>query len=373
MIKRKIENIVLSKLGKRKAIILTGARQVGKTTLLHRLFSQKDETLWLNGDEIEVQMLFENISAKRLQSIIGSKKTVIIDEAQRIADVGLRLKLITDQIPDVQLIATGSSSFDLLNKVNEPLTGRKWEYRMFPLSFGEMVDYHGFLDEKRMLPHRLLYGYYPNVVTGIGEGKELLKQLTESYLYKDLLMWEQVKKPDKLIKLLQALAYQVGSQVSYTELGQMCGLDYKTVEKYILLLEQCFVIFRLGSFSRNLRNELKNNRKIYFYDNGVRNALIADFRSIELRNDIGVLWENFLISERKKKLHYDNIWANVYFWRTQTQKEIDYVEDSDGVLSAYEFKWNPDAKVKQPTVFLDAYPNSVFKVIHRDNFDEFLL
>jgi predicted AAA+ superfamily ATPase len=244
---------------------------------------------------------------------------------------------------------------------------------MYPLSFGEMVEHHGFLDEKRMLPHRLLFGYYPNVVTSAGEEKDILKQLTDSYLYKDLLMWEQVKKPDKLLKLLQALAYQVGSQVSYSELGQMCGLDYKTVEKYVVLLEQCFVVFRLGSFSRNLRNELKSSRKIYFYDNGIRNALIADFRPVELRNDVGILWENFLISERMKKLHYDNVWANTYFWRTQQQKEVDYVEDSDGALFAYEFKWSPDAKFKTPTTFLEAYPNSSFKLVHRDNFEEFLL
>ena len=297
----------------------------------------------------------------------------MIDEAQRIEDIGLRLKLITDQIKDIQLVATGSSSFDLANKVNEPLTGRKWEYKIFPLSFQEMVNHHGLLEERRMLPHRLVYGYYPEIVNNPGDEKELLKQLSDSYLYKDILMWEKIKKPDKLLKLLQALAFQVGSQVSYNELAQTCGMDSKTVEKYIILLEQTFVIFRLGSFSRNLRNELKNSKKIFFYDNGIRNALIANFSPAETRMDIGALWENFLVSERIKALHYSNRWTNYWYWRTKEQKEIDYVEESDGVLTAYEFKWNPMAKFKMPKLFLSTYEGAEFRVIHPDNFEDFLL
>jgi predicted AAA+ superfamily ATPase len=285
----------------------------------------------------------------------------------------LRLKLITDQMPDVQLVATGSSSFDLANKVNEPLTGRKWEYTMYPLSFGEMVAHHGLLDEKRLIPHRLVYGYYPEVVTHPGEEKEILKQLSDSYLYKDILMWEQIKKPEKLMRLLQALAFQVGSQVSFNELGQMCGLDTKTVEKYIVLLEQTFVIFRLGSFSRNLRNELKNSRKIYFYDNGIRNALIANFSQVESGSDVGALWENFLVSERRKMCSYNNLWRNSWFWRTRNQKEIDYIEEGDGAIAAYEFKWNPQTKTKKPEQFAKSYPNSTFAVVHLDNVDTFLL
>ncbi len=276
-------------------------------------------------------------------------------------------------MPDVQLIATGSSSFDLANQVNEPLTGRKWEYTMYPLSFGEMVAHHGLLDEKRLIPHRLVYGYYPDVVVHQGEEKEILKQLSESYLYKDILMWEQIKKPEKLMRLLQALALQVGSQVSFNELGQICSLDSKTVEKYIVLLEQTFVIFRLGSFSRNLRNELKSSRKIYFYDNGIRNALIANFSQVETRSDVGALWENFLVSERLKMLSYNNLWRNSWFWRTSDQKEIDYVEEGDGAIAAWEFKWNPQAKAKQPARFAKSYPDSTFAVVHSDNVDEFLL
>ena len=373
MITRLLQNTISDKLNQGKAIILMGARQTGKTTLIKNLFQNADEVLWLNGDEQDVQKIFSDISATRLKALFGNKKIVVIDEAQRIEDIGLRLKLITDQIKDVQLIATGSSSFDLANKINEPLTGRKWEYKIYPISFKEMVNHHGLLDEKRMLPHRLIYGYYPEIVNNPGEEKDLLKQLSDSYLYKDILMWEQIKKPDKLLKLLQALAFQIGSQVSYNELAQTCGMDSKTVEKYIILLEQTFVIFRLGSFSRNLRNELKNSKKIFFYDNGIRNALIANFSPAETRTDIGALWENFLVSERVKALHYSNRWSNYWYWRTKEQKEIDYIEESDGHLTAYEFKWNPDAKYKVPNLFLTTYENSDFKVIHRDNFEDFLL
>jgi predicted AAA+ superfamily ATPase len=229
------------------------------------------------------------------------------------------------------------------------------------------------LTEKRLLPQRLIYGYYPDIVTNAGNEKNILKQLTDSYLYKDILAWEDIKKSDKLLKLLQALAFQVGNQVSYNELGKLCSLDSKTVEKYILLLEQCFVIFRLNSFSRNLRNELKSSKKIYFYDNGIRNALIANFSLLELRQDIGQLWENFVIAERIKKIHYDNIWCNRYFWRTKEQKEIDYIEERDGRLNSYETKWSENAKVKQPKLFLSSYPNSTFSIINKENIEDFLL
>ena len=373
MIIRSLEKLISARLFQKKAILIMGPRQVGKTTLLKQLFQNNSDVIWLNGDEIDVQKLFLTISADRFKAIIGQKKIVIIDEAQRIEDVGLRLKLITDSIPEVQLIAIGSSSFELANKVNEPLTGRKWEYTMFPLSFSEMVQHHGLLEEKRLLPHRLVYGYYPDVVNNQGEEKEILKQLSDSYLYKDVLMLAQIKKPDKLIKLLQELALQVGSQVSYNELGNLCGLDSKTVEKYITVLEQTFVVFRLSSFSRNMRNELKNSKKIYFYDNGIRNALVSNFNQVENRTDVGALWENFLISERIKYLNYTSKWANYWFWRTKEQKEIDFIEDENEQITAFEFKWNPEAKVKFPKQFQENYPNSNFEVIHRDNFEKFLL
>jgi len=372
MVVRELEKVIKKRLNTGKAIVILGARQVGKTTLLKSLFGSSNEVLWLNGDEMDVQLLFSAISAVRLKAIFGNKKTIIIDEAQRIHDIGLRMKLITDQIPEVQLVVTGSSAFELVNKLNEPLTGRKWEYKLYPVSFGEMVQHHGLLEERRLLPHRMVYGYYPDVINNTGIEKEILKQLSDSYLYKDLLLLEQIKKPEGLIKLLQGLAFHVGAQVSYNELSQLCGLDAKTVEKYIVLLEQAYIIFRLGSFSRNLRNELKKSRKIYFYDNGIRNALIANFNQIENRTDTGALWENFLVSERVKHLAYAQKWVNYWYWRTKEQQEIDFIEETDGQLVAYEFKWNPLARVKKPASFTQAYPAAQFEVIHRDNFEFFL-
>lgn len=373
MIERLLYKTIENKLFVGKIIILTGARQVGKTTLLKQLLRQKEGVLWLNGDELQVQNLFANASADRLLSEFSNSKIVILDEAQRIENIGLRLKLIADSDSEVQVIATGSSAFELANKVNEPLTGRKWEYQMFPLSFGEMVAHHGKLKEMRMLPRRIIYGYYPEVVTNDGNEVEILKLLTDAYLYKDILSWESVKHPDKLQTLLRALAYQVGSQVSYNELSQMCSMDSKTVERYINLLEQCYIIFRLPSFSRNLRHELKSSRKIYFYDNGIRNALIADYRAPEVRQDIGSLWENFVVAERMKSNEYYHRWVNRYFWRTKQQQEIDYLEEGGGNLYVYEMKWNPRAKASITKTFTEAYPNSEFQVITPDNISDFLL
>ncbi|MDF1560298.1 MAG: ATP-binding protein [Bacteroidales bacterium] len=373
MIVRFLQKKIEEKLDQGKAIIISGARQTGKTTLLKLMFSGLDGSLWLNGDEPDVRALFDEPSSTRFKALFGNSRMVIIDEAQRIKDIGLKLKLITDQIPEVQLVVTGSSSFDLANKINEPLTGRKWEYNLFPLSFAEMAGHHGFLNEKRLLFHRLVYGYYPEVVNSPGQEKELLKQLSDSYLYKDILMLGDIRKPEKLVRLLQLLAFQVGNEVSYNELGMNLDLDNQTVEKYIQLLEKTYVIFRLGSFSRNLRKELKRARKIYFYDNGIRNTLIANFNPPELRNDTGPLWENFLISERQKHIHYSGIWANRYFWRTHDQQEIDYIEERDSQLWAYEFKWKPGKKLSMPVAFTESYPGSPGTVITPDNFEDLLL
>ena len=372
MIERILEKQILAKINTNKAIILLGSRQVGKTTLLKSLFENSSETIWLNADEPDIQAIFANISSKRFEAIIGNKKMIIIDEAQRIPDIGLKMKLITDQLPSIQLIATGSSAFELSNKLNEPLTGRKWEFKMYPISFQEMVNHHGLLNEIRLLPHRLVYGFYPDVVNHQGNEKEILKQLSDSYLYKDLLMMDQIKKPSALVKLLQALALQIGSQVSYQELAQICGLDGKTIEKYMMLLEQSYIIFRLASFSRNQRNELKKSRKVYFFDNGIRNALIANFEHIENRTDIGALWENYLVSERIKYLAYQQKWVNTWYWRTTEQQEIDYVEEENGQLSAFEFKWNPKAKGSLPNSFRKTYPAATINRIHRENFETFL-
>ena len=349
-----------------------GARQTGKTTLLHLLFDDEKDVMWLNCDDMEVQMLFENVSVEKIQALFGNYRTLVIDEAQRIRDIGVKLKLITDSLKQFQLVATGSSSFELANFINEPLTGRKWEYHIYPFSFQEMTGRNNVFEEKKMLGHRLVYGSYPEIALNPGNEKDILKQLADSYLFKDILMWERIKKPEKLLKLLQALSFQVGSQVSYNEIGRLCGLDNETVEKYIELLEQTFIIFRLNSFSRNLRSELKSTRKIYFFDNGIRNALISSFAPLELRQDIGQLWENYMVSERKKYLSNNNIWTNTYFWRTHSQQEVDYIEETDGRLHAYEFKWNPESKGRITKAFTTIYPAAETKIIHRDNYDEFL-
>lgn len=373
MIKRELQRKIEEQLFKGKAVIVLGARQTGKTTLLKSIVQDKENVLWLNADEQDTIALFENASSTRLKAIFADKKIVVIDEAQRIGNIGLKLKLITDQIKDIQLIVTGSSAFELANSVNEPLTGRKWEYKLFPLSFAEMIKHNDFQDENRMLPHRLLYGYYPEVVTNQGNEKQILKQLSDSYLYKDILMWERIKKPDKLVKLMQALAFQIGSEVSYNNLSNLLEIDNQTVEKYIQLLEQTFIIFRLPAFSRNHRKELKRGRKIYFYDTGIRNALIANFNLPELRTDIGALWENFIISERLKFLHYNNIWTNSYFWRTQDRQEIDYIEERNGKLYAYEIKWNTKKKPKLSKSFSATYPEHEYKIINPENYEELLI
>ena len=374
MILRAITDSIKQRLTDEKAIILLGPRQVGKSTLLQQLSPElKTNILWWNGDDADIRSLLTNPTASLLRSLIGKAGTLVIDEAQRIENIGLCIKLIVDQIKDVKVIATGSSAFELANSINEPLTGRKWEYHLYPFSFGEMTNHHGLLEEKRQIHHRLVYGYYPEIVNNPGEEELRLKQLSSSYLYKDILTWERIQKPDKMEKLVQALAFQVGSEVSYNELGQLVGLDNQTTEKYIDLLEKSFIIFRLSSLSRNLRNELKKSRKFYFYDNGLRNAVINQFSPATLRQDIGALWENFVISERVKYLAYHQINCNRYFWRTHAQQEIDYIEERNGEMKAYEMKWNVKAKAKFPKSFTEAYEGTSTAIVSPDNIHEFLL
>lgn len=373
MIFRKLQGNILSKLYKGKAIILLGPRQVGKTTLVKLLAdSQTNETLYLNADLPAVRENLTNVGIERLKSIIGNAKFVVIDEAQRIKDIGITLKIFYDNLPDIQLIVTGSSALELASEVNEPMTGRKLEYFMYPISWHELIGNTNFLQARAQLETRLIYGMYPDVVNNPGDEENILNQLTSSYLYKDLLSFKGIRRPEILEKLLQALAFQVGNEVSFNELSGLVGIDKITVENYINLLEKAFVIFRLQPLARNLRNEINTSRKIYFYDNGVRNAIIANFNSFAMRNDIGALWENFIISERLKTNQHNETICNKYFWRNHAKQEIDYVEEKDGNIYAYEIKWNPKTKVKFPNSFVKAY-NPIEKLfINNDNFEEFL-
>jgi uncharacterized protein len=374
MIERLLTDTIEARLGKGKAILLLGPRQVGKTTLTRSLLAKNDpDYLYLNGDEPDVPDLLSHRGSRALLDLFGRHRNVLIDEAQRVPDIGLSLKLVVDTAPDIQLIVTGSSSLELANTVNEPLTGRKYEYLLFPLAYAELIAHYGPLEARRMLDQRLIYGNYPEVVMARGDEEELLKLIAGSYLYRDLLYLEDIRRPELMKRILQALAFQVGSQVSYHEIAQLVGADNQTVERYIDLLEKAFIIFRLGSFSRNLRNELKRSRKIYFWDNGIRNALISNFNPPDLRQDIGPLWENYLVSERQKINHYHNRTVNAYFWRTRQQQEIDYLEEASGQLRGYEFTWNPRKRKKIPPAFLRAYPDSTVSVVTRDNFADFVL
>ncbi|MBW2558255.1 MAG: ATP-binding protein [Deltaproteobacteria bacterium] len=374
MIPRTLEKSILKRFHKGKIILVLGARQVGKTTLVNHIAELSDlSTLYLNGDEVDIREMLSDTTSTQLKALVGHHSLVIIDEAQRIVNIGVTLKLMADNLKNVQVLVTGSSSLELANKINEPLTGRKFEYLLFPISFQKMSEYTSLLEEKRMLEHRMIYGAYPEVVTQAGDEREILNLLAGSYLYKDLFAREQIKKPALLEKLIQALALQMGSEVSYREVGQLIGADNETVERYVDLLEKTFVVFRLTALSRNLRNELKKSRKIYFYDNGIRNAVIKNFNPLALRQDTGVLWENFLIAERMKANHYAGRHVNRWFWRTHAQQKIDYIEEYDGRLNAFEFKWNPKKNARFPKTFLNAYPGSETAVITPKNFSDFVI
>ncbi len=372
MIKRVLQAPIQERLFKNKAILLFGPRQCGKSTLVETLLSEK-KYLYLNGDDADVREILSDTTSTKLSSIAGNNAIVFIDEAQRIPNIGLTLKIFTDQLKNIQVIATGSSAFELSSQVNEPLTGRKYEFMLYPISFAEMVEYHGLLNEKRLIEYRMIYGYYPEVVTKPGEERELIKLLAESYLYKDLLMLEQLKKPVLLEKLLKALALQIGSEVSYNELAQIIGANKQTVERYVDLLQKAYVVFVLPALNRNVRNEIKKGKKIYFYDCGIRNAVINNFKPMSSRTDAGALWENFVISERIKLLRYNSMDAKQYFWRTTQQQEIDLIEDFEENLSAFEFKWGKTKKVRFPQTFTDNYPGSKTFVISPGNVEDFLL
>lgn len=375
MIPRDLQTKIVSSCFKGKIILLLGARQVGKTTLLKEVVRQSGKpSIWFNADEADILESFSTAATStQLIRLIGPQnKLVIIDEAQQIPDIGKKLKLIYDTYPDVQVIATGSSSFDLHNHTAEPLTGRKITSYLFPISYKETVENTSPLEAKRLLDTRLTYGFYPDVVNNPGSEKEILIEIANSYLYKDILKLESIRKPSHIEKLLRALAFQVGSEVNYHELAQTVGnINTATAEKYLDLLEKAFVIFKLPALSRNLRNEIKKGKKYYFYDNGIRNVLISNFSTIDLRQDKGALWENFLISERLKNNNYNDRFPNTYFWRTTGQAEIDYIEEADGMLNAFEFKWKQQ-KVKFSNSFLTAYPNHKTTVVSRTDFENFV-
>lgn len=371
MINRILQKSISKKLHKGKTILLIGPRQVGKTTLIQNILEKKD-FLFLDGDDPLHRTQLTNPSTQTLKMIFGKAEIVFIDEAQRIENIGITLKIIHDQFKNIQLIVSGSSAFELRNELNEPLTGRKWEYHLYPISYEEYENTYGYLNALSDLENRLVYGFYPDVLNNKGEERQILNELTESYLYKDILALGNIKKPEMLEKVLKALAFQMGSEISYNEIAQLVGIDKNTVANYIRLLELSYVIYPLYSFSRNLRNEIKTNHKIYFYDNGIRNALIQNFNPLELRNDTGALWENFLMTERLKRNSYNLYFCNRYFWRTKQQQEIDYVEESNGIISGFEFKWNPKAKVNISKKFTETYNASV-SVISKENFRDFIL
>jgi len=373
MIERTISKNIQKYRDEGKAMIILGARQVGKTTLLNKLVGDEPGVLFLNGDEPDIKELLSGVTSTQLKLLFANKHTVVIDEAQMIHNIGITLKLITDNLKDIRLFVSGSSSIELANTINEPLTGRKYEYQLFPLSFQEMVDHHGLLEEKRKLTHRLVFGYYPEIVTSPGNEIQLLKNLAGSYLYKDILSFGLIKRPIILDKLLKALALQVGSEVSFSELGQLIGADKETIERYVDLLEKAFIIFRLNALSRNVRNEIKKGKKFYFYDNGIRNALTGNFLPWKNRTDKGASWENFIISERIKHLIYNEFYGNYYFWRTTQQQEIDFIEEIDGRFSAFEFKVNPHKKARLPLTFSKAYPVSSFQSVSPASAEKILL
>ncbi len=371
MIKRQITENIIKRLNTKKVVIIYGARQTGKTTLLKYIYNlYSNESIFLNCDEPSVREQLTNVNSVNLKQLVGNKKYVFIDEAQRIKNIGITLKLFVDELPDKKILASGSSAFELANQIKEPLTGRKFEFILYPFSLNELINEYGKIELDMNLENRIIFGMYPEIVTDVENSKENLRLISESYLYKDILTFREMRKPEILQSLVRALALQIGNQVSYAELSKLLKIDQTTVQKYIDLLEKSFVIFRLNSFSKNVRTELKKTRKIYFYDTGIRNALIDNFQPLELRADKGALWENFLISELIKKSANIRDFSKFYFWRTKLQQEIDLIQENENGLFGYEFKWNKNSKVKIPLTFTKAYPDARIKIIDVNNFYE---
>lgn len=368
-INRQIAGLIERDFFKGKVIVLLGARQVGKSTLIRMLpLCEQKKTLWLDGENADVHQLLKDANVDRLKQLTASNQIVVIDEAQKIDNIGSILKLFADYCKDIQVIASGSSAFELRNTLNEPLTGRKFEFKLFPMSFIEMRQETSLLEEIRQLPQRLVFGYYPEIVTHPEDAERRLRFLSDSYLYKDIFLFKGLKKPEKMLELLKLLAWQVGAEVNYNELSKTLKLDNQTIESYVLMLEQAFIVYKLPAYHSNHRTELKKTKKIYFNDLGIRNALINDFRPIEIRQDAGDLFENFVINEFRKQNEYRNIYANFYFWRNIDQREIDLVIEKNNRLETVEIKWNPLKKVRLTKSFTNIYGETPFNVVNRENY-----
>jgi uncharacterized protein len=375
LLKRQLENQVIEYLKPNKVVVLLGPRRVGKTILIQQVLEKIAEPyLLLHGEDQDVRRQLEYRSTQRYKNLLGGKSLLIIDEAQKIPDVGNILKLMVDTIEGIKILATGSSAFDLEKFTGEPLTGRKTTFNLFGLSEEELKQTENVFQKNANLRHRLVYGNYPELIhiPDLNKKKIYLDDLINSYLLKDILEFDLVRNSDKILQLLRLISYQVGSEISYTELGKQLGMSKNTIERYLDLLSKVFVVHSVSAWSRNLRKEIVKGRKWYFYDNGIRNALIGNMNDLENRNDIGLLWENYIVSERIKYQKYNNMLVYNYFWRTYDQQEIDWIEDRGGKLHAYEFKWNPKRKAKLPKIFQETYPESSFKVINNENYLEWL-
>lgn len=376
-----IDRVIIDKIKKRirpnKVLILLGARRVGKTELLKTYASQlnQDDVLFLNGEDQMVISQLTNRSIANYKRLIVSKKYLFIDEAQHIPEIGLILKLMVDEIKGLHIVVTGSSVFDMGNKLGEPLVGRQINFKLFPIAQLELSQSETIFETHSSLEDRLIYGSYPELFQlGSSEEKQdYLEELVNSYLLKDILSYNGIKKANKLIDLLRLIAMQIGNEVSLEELASnLKGITRNTVETYLDLLEKVFVIYKVGGFSKNLGKEVVKTSKYYFYDNGIRNAIIRNFNTLDFRMDAGQLWENYLMIERKKRNHYLNHRVNTYFWRTYDQQEIDLVEDHEGKLNSFEFKWNPKKVPKPPKAWREAYSSATYEVINKDNFIEFI-
>lgn len=375
ILNRYIEDRLRKAIQPNKVIVLLGPRRVGKTVLLEKIISDIDKPYLLyNGEDILTAQALQRRSIIHYENILAGKQVLIIDEAQKIPEIGKILKLMVDSIKGLEIIVTGSSAFDIARYMGEPLTGRKKTYHLFPFSELEYQQVESVIEREERMRHRLVFGNYPELIhlSTNAEKAEYLQEILNTYLFKDILVFENINNSEKILELLQLIAFQIGSEVSYNELSNKLGLSRNTVEKYLDLLSKVFIIFKVKGFSRNLRKEIVKNSKWYFYDNGIRNALIGNLNPINLRNDIGQLWENYAISERKKKQFYRGTLVYNYFWRTYDQQEIDWVEDRGGSLYAYEFKWNEKRKSKVPIAWKNAYPDAQFEIITPSNFHNWL-